>query len=76
MKLSGQDAIARQADERIATYRVTLPKKIVEHPFRQVAKRVSLALALLVLTALIVYADHGGYNDSSDGSVDLLDAFY
>ncbi|MFE5186744.1 potassium channel family protein [Streptomyces sp. NPDC056628] len=76
MKLPGQDAIARQADERIVTYRVTLPKKIVEHPFRQVAKRVSLALGLLVLTALIVYADHGGYNDSSDGSVDLLDAFY
>ncbi|MFE0404953.1 potassium channel family protein [Streptomyces nigra] len=76
VKLPGQDAIARQADERIETYRVTLPKKIVEHPFRQVAKRVLLALALLVLTALIVYADRGGYNDSSDGSVDFLDAFY
>ncbi|WP_217206433.1 TrkA family potassium uptake protein [Streptomyces sp. AC550_RSS872] len=76
MKLPGQDAIARGADERVATYRVKLPKKIVEHPFRQVAKRVLLALSLLVAAALIVYADHDGYNDNSDGSVDLLDAFY
>ncbi|WP_328425811.1 potassium channel family protein [Streptomyces sp. NBC_00443] len=76
MKLPGQDAIAREADERVATYRVKLPKKIVEHPFRQVAKRVMIALSLLVAAALIVYADHDGYNDSSDGSVDLLDAFY
>ncbi|MEU9051222.1 potassium channel family protein [Streptomyces sp. NPDC048384] len=76
VKLPGQDAIAREADERVATYRVKLPKKIVEHPFRQVAKRVTIAMSLLVASALIVYADHDGYNDSSDGSVDLLDAFY
>lgn len=53
-----------------------LPRKVVEHPFRQVARRVIMALLLLVTTALIVYADHDGYNDSSDGSVDFLDAFY
>ncbi|WP_371670243.1 potassium channel family protein [Streptomyces sp. NBC_00289] len=76
MKLSGQDAIAREADEHIVTHRVKLPRKVVEHPFGQVAKRLSLALILLVATALIVYADHDGYKDSSDGSVDLLDAFY
>jgi voltage-gated potassium channel len=35
-----------------------------------------LTLFLLVATALIVYADHEGYNDNSDGSVDFLDAFY
>lgn len=76
MKLPGHDAIARQADEHLVTHRVNLPKKVVEHPFRQVARRVIMALLLLVGTALIVYADRGGYNDSSDGSVDLLDAFY
>lgn len=48
----------------------------MEHPFRQVARRVFMALFLLVATSLIVYADHDGYNDNSDGSVDLLDALY
>jgi voltage-gated potassium channel len=76
VKQSGHDAIARQADEHLVTHRVELPKKVVEHPFQQVAKRLSIALFLLVATALIVYADHEGYNDNSDGSVDFLDAFY
>src|SRR5690242_5886422 len=35
-----------------------------------------MALLLLVLTALIVWVDRGGYTDNSDGSVDMLDAFY
>ncbi|MCX4907219.1 TrkA family potassium uptake protein [Streptomyces sp. NBC_00878] len=76
MKLPGQDAIARQAGERLVTRRVSLPRRRVEHPLRQVAKRVAIALLVLIGTALIVYADHDGYNDNSDGSVDLLDAFY
>jgi voltage-gated potassium channel len=76
VKLPGQDAIARQADEHLVTHRVKLPRKVVEHPFRQVARRVFMALFLLVATSLIVYADHDGYNDNSDGSVDLLDALY
>lgn len=69
MKLPGQDAIARQADEHFVTYKVKLPRKLVEHPFRQVAKRLSIALLVLVVTAVIVYADHDGYTDNSDGSV-------
>jgi voltage-gated potassium channel len=76
VKQSGHDAIARQADEHLVTHRVELPKKVVEHPFQQVAKRLSIALFLLIATALIVYADHEGYNDNSDGSVDFLDALY
>ncbi len=76
VKLPGHDAIARQADEHLVTHRVKLPRKVVEHPFRQVAKRVIMALLVLVATALIVYFDHDGYNDNSDGSVDLLDSFY
>ena len=76
VKLPGHDAIARQADERLVTRRVNLPRRRVEHPLRQVAKRVTIALLVLVGTALIVYVDHDGYNDNSDGSVDLLDAFY
>ncbi|MEU6194045.1 potassium channel family protein [Streptomyces sp. NPDC047061] len=76
MKLPGHDAIARQADEHLVTHRVKLPKKVVERPIRQVAKRLLMALLVLVATALIVYADRDGYTDNSDGSVDLLDAFY
>ncbi|TDD72450.1 Ion channel protein [Jiangella aurantiaca] len=45
-------------------------------PLRLLTKRVIIALAVLVLTALLVYVDRDGYNDNSDGSVDLLDAFY
>ncbi|KOX00645.1 Ion channel protein [Streptomyces sp. NRRL B-1140] len=76
VKLPGQDAIARQADEHLVTYRVKLPRKVVEHPIRQVAKRLSMALFVLVLTALIVYADRDGYNDNAGGGISLLDAFY
>lgn len=76
MKLPGHDAIARNADERLVTHQVKLPKREVERPIRQVGKRLAMALFVLVATAFIVYADRGGYNDNSDGSVDLLDAFY
>ncbi len=76
VKLPGQDAIARQADEHLVTHRVSLPRQVVEHPIRQVAKRLSMALVVLVLTALIVYADRDGYNDNAGGGISLLDAFY
>ncbi|GAB2832248.1 potassium channel family protein [Streptomyces chlorus] len=76
VKLSGEDAIARQADEHLVTHRVKLPRKVIEHPIRQVVKRLSIALFLLVLTALIVYVDRDGYIDNSDGTLDFLDAFY
>jgi voltage-gated potassium channel len=76
VKLPGHDAIARQADEHLVTGRIKLPKRVVERPLRQVAKRVLMALLVLVSTALIVYFDREGYGDNSDESVDLLDAFY
>ncbi|CAM5264265.1 NAD-binding protein of Kef-type K+ transporter [Streptomyces canarius] len=76
VKLPGHDAIARQAGEHLVTHRVKLPRKVVERPIRQVVKRLVMALVLLVATAFVVYADREGYRDSSDGPVDLLDAFY
>lgn len=76
MKLPGHDAIARQADEHLVTGRVKLPKRVVERPLWQVAKRLLMALLVLVGTAFIVYFDREGYGDNSDDSVDLLDAFY
>ncbi|GAA2278687.1 NAD-binding protein of Kef-type K+ transporter [Streptomyces ruber] len=76
MKLPGHDVIARQADEHLVTHQVKLPRQTVERPIRQVVKRLLMALVVLVATAFIVYLDRDGYNDNSDGPVDLLDAFY
>ncbi|MCX5082902.1 potassium channel family protein [Streptomyces sp. NPDC001939] len=76
VKLPGHDAMARQDDEKVVTRQVKLPKRVVERPLRQVAGRLLMALTVLIATAIIVWVDRSGYNDSSDGSVDLLDAFY
>ncbi|MEU8528384.1 MULTISPECIES: potassium channel family protein [Streptomyces] len=73
MKLPGQDAMARKADENA---RVKLPRRVVEKPLRQVGKRLLMALGVLVLTVLIVYIDRAGYHDNADDTVDLLDAAY
>lgn len=54
MKRPGHDAIARQADEHLVTHRVKLPHKVVERPIQQVAKRLLMALLVLVTTALVV----------------------
>ncbi|MGW5341530.1 NAD-binding protein [Streptomyces sp. HUAS TT3] len=76
VKLHGQDAIAREAGENLFSRRVQLPRRVVEKPIRQVAKRVLMALFVLFLTVLIVYLDRGGYHDNADDSVDLLDCIY
>ncbi len=74
VKLPGRDAIARQADEHLVVHRVRLPRRAVQRPLRQVGKRLLMALLVLVATALVVFADHGGYGDTADGSVSLLDS--
>ncbi|GGW59854.1 NAD-binding protein of Kef-type K+ transporter [Streptomyces xantholiticus] len=76
MKLPGQDAMARHADEHLVTGRVKLPRRIIERPLRQVSKRLLMALMVLAITVLIVYTDRAGYHDNSDETVDLLDAVY
>lgn len=68
--------MARGADEHLVTSRVKLPRRIVERPLRQVAKRVMMALGVLALTVLIVWSDRTGYHDNSDNSVDFLDSVY
>ncbi|WP_205718620.1 TrkA family potassium uptake protein [Actinomadura sp. WMMA1423] len=45
-------------------------------PLRAVARRILLALFLLLSVVAAVYADRGGYRDSGDGRLSLLDAFY
>ncbi|MFH8794064.1 potassium channel family protein [Streptomyces sp. NPDC017941] len=76
MKLSGHDAIARQADEHLVTHRVKLPRRVVERPLLQVGKRLLMALFVLVLTIFIVWIDRDGYHDNANDTVDLLDASY
>ncbi|MDI2131928.1 potassium channel family protein [Yinghuangia seranimata] len=45
-------------------------------PLTQVLRRFGLALAVLVVTVVLVYVDRDGYRDNIDGSMSLLDAFY
>jgi voltage-gated potassium channel len=45
-------------------------------PLRQVARRLLLALLVLVITVAVVYAGRGGYHDNADGSVSFLDSLY
>ncbi|HEX2362334.1 MAG TPA: potassium channel family protein [Jiangellaceae bacterium] len=45
-------------------------------PVRSIIRRVLIALAVLALVVFVVWIDRDGYRDTSDGSVDLLDAIY
>ncbi|WP_256962279.1 TrkA family potassium uptake protein [Streptomyces sp. NRRL B-24572] len=68
--------MAREADERVSGSRVQLPRRVVERPLRQVGKRLLMALGVLVVTVLIVYADRDGYHDNADETLDFLDCVY
>ncbi len=45
-------------------------------PIRIIVQRLLIAVAILILVAIVVYADHHGYTDSADGKVSPLDALY
>jgi voltage-gated potassium channel len=45
-------------------------------PLRQVARRVVLAVAVLVVAVAVVYADRGGYRDGDTVGLSLLDSVY
>ncbi|MFJ5774827.1 potassium channel family protein [Streptomyces sp. NPDC093094] len=63
-------------DDAEAGRSIEMPTRSSLHPLQQVLRRLMLALGVLVLTTLIVYADHSGYNDNSDGTVTFLDSAY
>ncbi|MFE9623905.1 potassium channel family protein [Streptomyces sp. NPDC006527] len=67
---------AEARDDAEAGRSITMPLQSGLPPLQQVLRRLAVALLVLALTTLIVYLDHDGYNDNSDGSVDLLDAAY
>ncbi|MCM2578042.1 potassium channel family protein [Streptomyces meridianus] len=76
MKLPSQDATAGRADPAASGHRVQLPRASARAPLQQVARRLLMALMVLVATVLIVYLDRDGYHDNSDEKVDFLDAVY
>jgi voltage-gated potassium channel len=45
-------------------------------PLRQVLRRVALAVTVLVVTVLIIYADRDGYRDLDHRGLSLLDSLY
>ncbi|MFD5427216.1 potassium channel family protein [Streptomyces sp. NPDC127084] len=68
--------MARQADEQLVTTRVRMPRRVVEHPLRQVGRRLLLALIVMAITVLVVWLDRGGYHDNADEKVTFLDCVY
>ncbi|MGW2006615.1 potassium channel family protein [Streptomyces nigrescens] len=75
MKLPSQDAAAREVPED-RSHRVLLPRRTPMPPLRQVARRLLMALLVLLATVFIVWIDRNEYHDNADGRVDLLDCFY
>ncbi|MFE2041494.1 potassium channel family protein [Streptomyces sp. NPDC059477] len=63
-------------DDAEAGRSISMPTVTASPPLLQVLRRLAMALLVLVVTVLIVYADADGYTDNSDGKVDLLDAAY
>jgi voltage-gated potassium channel len=54
---------------------VSLPAR-TSSPLVELARRGLLALLLLAVIVVLVYADHRSYTDSHDGEVSLVDAIY
>ena len=63
------------ADAAAPDVRIALPGAEAG-PLRKIARRVLIALALIVFVAMVTYAGRDGYLDPEDDQVSLLDAFY
>lgn len=62
-------------EETTGESRVVFPSRRLSAR-RSLGVRILIALSCLVFTALLVYVERDGYNDSADGSISILDAFY
>jgi len=71
MKGGGEPAV--QAEEPAVP--VELPQSETS-PQVRIARRLLIALAMIVFVALLAYIERDGYTDPEDGEVSLLDAFY
>jgi voltage-gated potassium channel len=63
-------------DDAEAGRSIVLPVEGTVPPLQQVLRRLAMGLLVLALTTFLVWVDRSGYNDNSDGAVDLLDAAY
>jgi voltage-gated potassium channel len=72
----GGRSVVGGAVPAVGGYRIQLPRRAVRGPLREVGVRLLMALAVLVITVLIVYTDRDEYNDTADGKVDFLDCVY
>jgi voltage-gated potassium channel len=54
---------------------VRLPKQATA-PLTLLAQRLTIALGLVTLVAMVAYLDRGGYQDAAGDELSLLDAFY
>ena len=57
------------------TGRLLLPAP-TRSPWWELGRRVLMAVAILVFTVLLVYADRRGYGDTSDGKVGMIGGSY
>ncbi|WP_431945377.1 potassium channel family protein [Actinacidiphila sp. bgisy167] len=71
-----RDAGRGQKAARTGGGTIHLPTKKPVGPLVQVVRRLLMALLVMVLTVLIVYADREGYHDNSDSPMSLLDCVY
>ncbi|MEV6668752.1 potassium channel family protein [Streptomyces sp. NPDC051162] len=63
-------------DDAEAGRSIVMPVQNVAAPLRQVLRRLIMALLVLGVTTLLVYADREGYHDNADGAVGFLDSAY
>ncbi|MEU9499280.1 potassium channel family protein [Streptomyces sp. NPDC048196] len=75
MKLPSHDSTAHEVPED-RSHRLILPRRAPKAPLRQVARRLMMALGVLLATVFIVWMDRDEYHDNADGALDLLDCFY
>lgn len=65
----------QQHGDGLADDLITLPSTAVG-PVRAILRRLGIAGALLLALVLVVVVDRGGYNDTADGTVSIVDAIY
>ncbi|MET8678414.1 potassium channel family protein [Streptomyces sp. NPDC004647] len=76
MKVPSHDAAARVEPLDVASHRIQLPRRSGHGPLQQVARRLLMALLVMVATVFIVYMDRDEYHDNADESVGFLDCVY
>jgi voltage-gated potassium channel len=62
-------------DDRLP-WRLRLPRRAAVPPLVSIARRLGIAVAIVVVNWLIVLAERDGYRDSNDGEVSVADALY